>query len=396
MNREPVILGGVPRTSLSIPFVRPCLPSLDEISPFYKEIFASGMITTGPYAEILGEVLTKYLNVKKAVAASSCTSGLILTFQALELPEGSEIILPSFTFMASGLGPVWNRFQLRFVDVERDTMNISARTVESAINSNTSAVLAVHQFGNPAPIEELTQVTDKHDLELVFDAAHGFGTLHHKKPIGPYGRAEIFSMSPTKLLVAGEGGIVASNDELLASHVELGRNYGNPGNYDCLFPGMNARMSELHAVLALNSFKMLEAAAQHRNRIVQYYRERLSKLPGIGFQKIAPCDRSSYKDFSIVVDENEFGLDRQSFYNALLAEGIQTRVYYSPVLHKMKTFQCYSGNSLEASLSNTLYLETHALSLPLYSDMNFEEVDIVCEAIENIHHHSASISRLRT
>ncbi len=393
MLKKPAVLGGEPTCSTPLPFVRPHLPSLQNLQDLYEEILKNGMVTTGPYAVQLGKEIANYLGVQYAVPVSSCTAGLLLAFQALGLPEGSEVVLPSFTFMASGLAPVWNRLRLRFADVDLETMNVTPEQIEEALTPNTTAIIGVHQFGNPAPVESLQELAQKRGIALLFDAAHGFGALHHQRPLGRYGKFEVFSMSPTKLLVAGEGGIVATDDEEIANHVIMGRNYGNLGNYDCLFPGMNARMSEFHAIVALKSLDMLEVAAQHRNRVADFYRERLKELPGIHFQKIEFRNRSSYKDLSIIVDEHEFGMTRDLLANALHAEGIHTRVYYSPVLHRMKAFTCYSEDNIDNYLPNTLYLETHALSLPIYSDMSEEEANCVCETIELIHHHAKEIAK---
>lgn len=392
-NPLPAILGGKPVSDLPFPFVRPQLPSLGDLRDLYETILRSGMVTTGPYAEKLGEDIAHHLGTARAVAVSSCTTGLMLAVQALNLPRGSEVIVPSFTFMATALGPVWNGLRVRFVDVDRETMNIDPVRVEESINSNTSAVIGVHQFGNPAPVYALQAIAEKHGLTLMYDAAHGFGSLRKGAPLGGFGRAEVFSMSPTKLLIAAEGGIVATNDPAIAEHVRIGRNYGNPGNYDCLFSGLNARMSELHAILALQSLTRLDDSARHRNQAMQKYRERLSSIPGVGFQKIAEDDRSSLKDFSIVVDEKQFGLTQRQLEEALKAERIQTRVYYSPVLHKMQAFREFVDADLESRLPNTLYLESHALSLPMYSDIRDVEIDQICEAVARIHAHAAAIAK---
>ncbi|MFB3787964.1 MAG: DegT/DnrJ/EryC1/StrS family aminotransferase [bacterium] len=393
-SEQPVILGGEPLGRTPLPFVRPQLPPLEELESPYREILSNGMVTTGPSAERLGEALRARLGVRHAVAVSSCTTGLLLAVQALNLPRGSVAILPSFTFMATALGAVWNGLRIRFVDVDRETMNIDPARVEEAVAADTSLIIGVHQFGAPAPVEALQRIADKQGIPLLFDAAHGFGSLRQGQPLGGNGRVEVFSLSPTKLLIAAEGGIVASNDEVIAGHVRIGRNYGNPGNYDCLFPGMNARMSELHAILALKSLERLEEAAVNRNRSANLYRELLRNVPGVSFQKIQENDRSSFKDFSIVVDERAFGLTRDQLARALAAEGIHTRVYYAPVLHKMEAFRPYAGENADAELPNTLYLESHALSLPMYSDMRDEEIERVAASLVRVQRHAAPIAAL--
>ncbi len=391
MSKKPAILSGKTDISPKIPFVRPELPQLNEIETEFDEILTNGMVTTGPYAEQLGEKMAIYLGVKHAIAVSSCTMGLILAIKVLDLPENSEVILPSFTFIATGLGPIWNRLKLRFVDIDPHTMNIDPEAVKEAINPSTSAVIAVHQFGNPAPMERLEEICSDKGIRLIFDSAHGLGSLHHGKPLGGYGEFEVFSLSPTKLMIAGEGGIVTTNDDRIAEKVKLGRNYGNPGNYDCLFPGFNCRMSELHAILALKSLDRLESAAKNRNRSVSQYKERLSQIPGISFQTVHKDDRSSYKDFTIVIDESEFGMDQNGLKNALEAEGIGTRIYYSPVLHQMEAYRHYIEPDFEEKLKHTIYMQTHALSLPLYSNMTEQDMNVVCEAIYRIHNYSSKM-----
>lgn len=346
----------------------------------------------GPYLQQLEQKIKSHLQVKHAVAVSSCTTGLILAMQSLQLPENSEVIVPSFTFMATAIAPVWNKLKLKFADIERSTFTISTASVEQTLTSQTSAVIAVPIFGNPVSIPKLNVIINRKNLKLLFDSAHGFGSLQDGKPLGSNGNAEVFSLSPTKLLIAGEGGIVATNDDSIAEHVRIGRNYGNPGNYDCLFGGMNARMSEFHAICGLHSLELLEDAANQRNRIARYYEERLSQLPGIGFQIIEPGNRCSYKDFSIVIDD-EFNLPHDVVKKALQAEGIFTRIYFSPTLHLMTAYKNFAEPDIHERLPNTLWLEERILSIPLYSNMTEEEAAIVCEAIERIHQHAAEIKK---
>ncbi|MGI6455058.1 MAG: DegT/DnrJ/EryC1/StrS family aminotransferase [bacterium] len=370
------------------------VPKLDELEESYRQAMDSRMVTTGPNAELLGTTAAELLGVDHAIAVSSCTAGLLLATQALNLPPGSEVIMPSFTFMATALGAVWNGLRPRFVDVDWRTMNIDPDRVEEAISSKTSAIFAVHQFGNPAPVERLKKIADRHGLKLLYDGAHGLGSKYRGTPVGRFGEAEVFSMSPTKLVIAAEGGLVTTNDARIAEHVRLGRNYGNPGNYDCLFPGLNARMSELHALMALRSFEKLDHAVDQRNQAVHIYSELLADIPGILIQQIHPADVCSYKDITITIEEHDFGITRDRFVQALKADGIETRVYYAPVLHKMTAFQQYHLEDDRFDLRNTLYLEKSAVSLPLYSDMTPDEVEQVCHVIRSIFYYREDIKNL--
>jgi dTDP-4-amino-4,6-dideoxygalactose transaminase len=223
---------------------------------------------------------------------------------------------------------------------------------------------------------------------LIFDAAHGFGALYQGIPVGPQGDANVFSLSPTKLLIAGEGGIVATNNDELAEKIRIGREYGNDGNYDSLFAGINARMAEFNALLGLRSLKLLEQSARHRSRIATLYHEQLGALPGIRFQEIEPGNRNSYKDFSIVVDPDALGLSRDELASALAVENIDTRKYYEPPAHRQTAYREYASTD---PLPNTEILASRSLSLPIWSHMETGVAMTICDAVKRIHQFAGEI-----
>ena len=237
--------------------MRPTLPTFDAIEPELRAIFDSGMVTKGRQLVAFEGELQQHLRVENAVGVSSCTAGLMLLYRALKLT--GEVIVPSFTFMATVHPLSWNGLAPVFVDVEPDGWNLDPAAAEAAITPRTSAIVATHLFGNPADVEALEALAARKHLKLIFDSAHGFGVLHQGRPVGGNGQAEVFSSSPTKLLVTGEGGVVTTNDPSLAELIRVGREYGNPGDYDTIVPGMNARMQEFSALLGRHSLRMLES-----------------------------------------------------------------------------------------------------------------------------------------
>jgi dTDP-4-amino-4,6-dideoxygalactose transaminase len=383
MVDKPAILGGSPVFHRFIPLVQPTLPPYDDrLACHVAELFQTGMLTKGKYLREFEERVADYLGVKHAVAVSSCTLGLLLTYHGLGLK--GEVIVPSFTFMATVHPLLWVGAEPVFVDIDPYTWNIDPQRVEAAITERTTAIVAVHNFGNPAPVAELETIARRHGLKLIFDAAHGFGSLYRGRPVGGFGDAEVFSLSPTKLLVAGEGGIVATNNEDLAEHIRVGREYGNPGDYDSCFPGLNARLPEFNAILGLRSLEMLEENALRRNRVAAAFRERLGHLPGLTFQRVHPEDRSSYKDFSLLVDEAAFGLTRDELALALRAENIDTRKYYDPPVHAHKAYR-HLYERYRDHLPVTDHIAPRSLSLPIWSHMDEATVEGICTAIERIH-----------
>ncbi len=307
MQDLPAILGGEPVFTTKVQIVRPLLPDFSEMTEEVQSILQSGMVTKGKYLQAFEEAVAQHLGVDHVVAVSSCTSGLMLTYKALGLT--GDVVVPSFTFMATVSSLIWCGLRPVFADVDPGTTNLDPSAAEAAITPQTTAIVGVHNFGNPADIDGLRAVAEKHNLKLIFDSAHGFGALYQGQPVGSQADAHIFSLSPTKLLVAGEGGIVSTNDGELARKLRMGREYGNNGNYDSAFAGLNARMPEFNAILGRHSLSMLEGAAQSRNETAGYFQEMMGRLPGVGFQKVLPGNRNSYKDFSITVDPAAFGLN---------------------------------------------------------------------------------------
>jgi dTDP-4-amino-4,6-dideoxygalactose transaminase len=385
-NNIPALLGGRPKFENRVPIVHPLLPKFTDLTGGIQEILDSRMVTKGQYLEAFEAAVREHLGVRHALGVSSCTSGLMLTYKCLGL-EG-DVVVPSFTFMATVSALTWCGLRPVYADVRRDTTNLDPVAAEAAITPQTTAIVAVHNFGNPADIEGLQQVADRHGLKLIFDAAHGFGALYRGKPVGGQGNAQIFSLSPTKLLIAGEGGLVATNDDELAEKIRIGREYGNNGSYDSIFPGLNARLAEFNALMGFYSLKELEQAAQNRNHSVDIYTEELGCLPGIGFQQVDPGDRNSYKDFSITIDELLFGLNRDELAQALNAENIDTRKYYEPPVHRQSAYRHYYSDQ---PLSNTDWLSLHSLSLPIWSEMSVETAAGICAAIRRAYEYRDDI-----
>ena len=401
---------------IRVPFVRPAIPSIEALRPAYEEIVASGQLTKGKYVEQFEQAIAKRLGVRHAVAVSSCTIGLMLVYKALDLSAGScrsrrgegepcpvnameplsrfgivrsggrsepvgEVIIPSFTFLAGPAAIVWNNLRPVFIDVDPNSTNVAPQAVRAAITPRTVAISVCHNFGNPCDMAGLQAVATEHGLPLVVDAAHGFGAKMHGRPVGAGGTAQVFSLSPTKLLVAGEGGVVATDCDCVAHFVRLGREYGNDGSYDALFSGVNGRMPELSAATALAGLEILDAVADRRRQIAGLYQQELSRLPGIEFMQSAAGAEPSYKDFSIVIDPGRFGMSRDALRRVLASQGIETRTYFNPPCHRQTAFEHFYDRS--RPLNTTEMLSSRSLSLPMGAHVDEAVVAEVCDAIAN-------------
>ena len=361
-----------------IRFLQPFIPPYERVEARFREAYASGSLTKGRELARFECEAAAYLGVSDVVAVSSCTLGLTLAHRALGLT--GEAIVPSFTFMATVSSAVWAGLEPVFVDIDPETWVVDLARVEAAITPRTSAIVAVHIFGNPAPVEALEAIAARHGIGLVFDAAHGLGALHDGRPLGGGGIAEVFSLSPTKLLVTGEGGVIATNDPGLARNLRVLREYGNPGTYDSVSVGTNARMPEIAAIMGSEGLAILEENATGRNAIAARYTAGLSELPGVRVQRIRGGDRSSYKDFSIAVVPEEFGATRDELVAYLGSCGIETRNYYVPPVHRHTVYREF-GARYGTELPVTDWLSERVVSLPMWTGLPEDDVDHVCASI---------------
>jgi FlaA1/EpsC-like NDP-sugar epimerase/dTDP-4-amino-4,6-dideoxygalactose transaminase len=390
-SQRPLMLltGGRPERP-ALPFARPARPELERVVQRLTPSYESGMLTNGSLVRELEERMADRLGVGHVVAVSSCTSGLLLVVQALVEGRRGPVVLPSFTFSASAHAVAWNGRSPRFVECDPDTFQANLTEVEASLDG-AAAIMATHIFGAPCRPQDFEKVAASAGVPLLFDAAHGLGATSHDRAVGGFGDAEVFSLTPTKPLVAGEGGLIATQDGDLAARLRMGRDYGNPGNYDTQFVGLNARMSEFHAAMALESLEIFDSTLARRRHLAERYVAALSDVPGIRTQVVPVADISTYKDFTVAVNADEFGLDRDQLKAVLTSEGIDTRTYFDPPVHRQ---QAYRGEP-QAVLPVTDALSRSVVSLPLYPDLSAEDIEAVVGTIRLAHEHADDLAGAR-
>jgi dTDP-4-amino-4,6-dideoxygalactose transaminase len=361
-------------------FIKPTLPPLAKVMKTYEPVYADGTLTNASVVSRFEQAAAEWIGVRHCVAVSSCTSGLMLVLRALNISR--EVIVPSFTFFATAHSVVWNGCRPVFADCDVRTWNVDVKDVERRITDETEAIVAVHLYGNPCNIGALTDIATRRGLKLIFDAAHAFGSKYGGRRIGQFGDAEVFSFSPTKLLVAGEGGLVTTNDATLAQRIRAARNYGDLGAYDPEMIGLNARMSEYNAALALAGLDMVDAKVRRHHQIAGLYDSLLAGLPGVSFQSINPSDVTTYKDYSIHVDATRFGMTRDELASVLRADNIETKKYFYPPVHQQTLYRKYSPAGSN-SLPMTELVANGILSLPIYESLADDDVEKMSSAIRS-------------
>ncbi|MFQ5600020.1 MAG: DegT/DnrJ/EryC1/StrS family aminotransferase [Candidatus Krumholzibacteriia bacterium] len=366
-------------SQLRIPLCVPSLPDLGAILPYFGRIWDTRGLTSGMYVAELEARVQAMLPGRHVVAVNSCTSGLMLALRALDVR--GDVLVPSFTFSATAHAIVWVGCRPVFVDCEPGTFNISVEDAARKVTPTTRAIVAVYVSGNPPDVEALGDLAHRHDLRLLLDAAHAMGAWVGDLPAGSFGDAEVFSLSPTKTITACEGGIVSLRESSLAEKVRIGRNYGNPGDYDARFVGLNARMSELHAVVGLGSLEMLKSNVEERIRLASAYRRRLMHVPGLRFQSVVGENICSFKDLGVRIVAAEFGATRDDVRRALARAGVDTRTYFDPPVHRQRAYAHLDPPA--AGLPGTEALAREVLDLPIFPGLGEDDLEHVCATIEH-------------
>ncbi|HEX5532292.1 MAG TPA: DegT/DnrJ/EryC1/StrS family aminotransferase [Actinomycetales bacterium] len=377
--RPLAVLGGSPTFPDGLPLVRPWIPDPAQLAKELQGVLESGRLTNGPLVRRLEEAVEARLGVRHAVAVSSCTAGLMLVYQALGVR--GPVVMPSFTFAASAHAVRWAGGTPAWADVDAHRLTLDPADAARVIHG-AAAISATHVYGAPCQIETLAALAADAGVPLVFDAAHALGSVHRGRPVGGFGTAEVFSLSPTKVTVAGEGGIVTTDDDRLAENLRLGRDYGNPGDYDCRFVGLNARMSELHACVALDGLARIDEAVARRQELVREFKSAVEGVPGLSFQQVDDHDLSTYKDLTLVIDEEAYGLDVPMVAEGLRAEGVDSRRYYWPPIHRQTA---YRDVLADRPLPVTDRVAPRVLTPPLWTHMTTDQVRSLADCVVRLH-----------
>jgi dTDP-4-amino-4,6-dideoxygalactose transaminase len=388
MRDLPAILGGPPVFERRRDIVRPTLPPMDTVRERLAEVLSTGRVTNDSrYVREFEERLRHYVGAKYCVAVANATLGLMLAVQAVE--GWGEVLIPSFTFVATALAVTWNGRKVAFADIRDDTFTIDPDDVRRRITERTSAIIGVHVYGNPCEVEALERVAKETGVRLVYDSAHAFGSRYGDRRLGTFGDVEVFSFHATKIFPVGEGGVVVTNNEAIYERVRRNRNFGLGHGGDCVDYGLNAKMTEFAAILGLEALTRVGEWIERRREVAATLRARLGKLRGVRFQRETPRSTTNAQNFCLVVVEEEAGLSRDHLAVALEAENIVSRKYFYPPLHQCRA---YRDRAPRRGLPTTEWTAQRVLCLPQYSDMGEDEVDGLCAAVERIFHHAAEVA----
>jgi dTDP-4-amino-4,6-dideoxygalactose transaminase len=348
------------------------------------------LTNNGPYVQELERRLSDMMGVRNCIAVCNGTIALEIAIRSLGLQ--GEVIVPSFTFVATAHALQWQGISPVFCDIDPRTQTIDPACVEKMITPRTTGIIGVHLWGRPCDIESLEEIAASHHLKLLFDAAHSFGCSYKQKMIGNFGNAEVFSFHATKIFNTGEGGAIATNDDALARKIRLTRNFGFNGYDNVVCVGTNGKMNELSAAMGLTNLDSIDEWIAINRRNYECYVEELKDVPGLSLIEYDSREKSNYQYIIIQVDEPITRIARDQMVDILSSENVLARRYFHPGCHRMEPYRSRFP-FVGLALPETEKLSERVLALPTGAAVTVDDVRRVCQIIRFAVDHASEIRK---
>lgn len=359
----------------------------EEIQNVVDSVTRGGYWAKGPYVTEFEEAIESYLGVEHAITYNSGTTALVGALKAAGIGEGDEVIVPSFTFIATanavrlvGADPI-------FADIESERFGLDPASVRDAITDRTTAILPVHVYGKPFLMDELVAIADDHDLLLIEDAAEAFGARENGTMAGTVGDMAALSFCQNKVVATGEGGAVVTDDDELARCLELYRSHGRASSDyfdstdsgDYVDIGTNVRMADVVAAIGAGQMERVDSIIERRRTVAEMYREALADVDGVTTPTDPPNGRHVYQIYTVTFDSSAL---RQDAIDALSERNISSKVYWDPPVHRTTYYQ-ESSDTTNTHLPSTDDISERVLSLPMHPNLTASEIERVATTLRD-------------
>ena len=377
--KQLAILGGSPAFREPLHVGRPNIGDRQQFMDYANQIFDNRWLTNhGPFVKQFEQELSGLLGVKHCITICNATVALEIAIRALGMQ--GEVIVPSFTFIATAHSLQWQGITPIFADIDPRTHNLDPRSVEKLITPRTTGIIGVHLWGRPCEIDALQQIANARNLKLLFDSAHAFGCTYQGKMIGNFGDAEVLSFHATKFFNTFEGGAIATNDDDLAARIRLMQNFGFAGYDDVVYVGTNGKMSEISAAMGLVNLKSLDEFTDANCRNYHKYQQEINTIPGLSLIQYDESESCNFQYIVLEVDQQATGLSRDDLLETLQSENVLARRYFWPGCHRMEPYRSYFPNA-SLLLPETEKVAERVLVLPTGTAVGEQEIEIICDIL---------------
>ncbi|HEY6119799.1 MAG TPA: aminotransferase class I/II-fold pyridoxal phosphate-dependent enzyme [Pyrinomonadaceae bacterium] len=376
---ELALFGGGPLFAEPLHVGRPNIGNRQEFESRVSDILDRRWLTNGgQYVKQLQQRIADFVGVKYCIAMCNATVALEIAIRALGLT--GEVIVPSFTFIATAHALQWQEITPVFCDIDPLTHTLDADKVEQMITPRTTGIIAVHLWGNHCNIDALTEIANRRNLKLLFDSAHAFGCSYRGRMIGGFGDAEVFSFHATKFLNSLEGGAVVTNNRELAEKIGLMKNFGFTYYDRTDFIGTNGKMNEISAAMGLTNLDSVDDfIAINRSNYLQYAEE-LAGLDGVTLLTYDEKEKSNYQYIVLEIDQSKTILSRDQLMEILHKENVLARRYFYPGCHRMEPYRSYFPHA-GLLLAETERMANRVLCLPTGTGVSESDIGLICQLI---------------
>lgn len=366
---------------MSIYVTQSSMPELEDYIKEIEPIFQSRILTNmGPVYKKFQHQLIEYLHVPYLSLFVNGHMALEMAIQAMGLNVlGGEVITTPFTFVSTTHAIVRNGLTPVFCDIKKDDYTIDPEKIEALITEKTVAIIPVHVYGNICDVERIEEISKKHGLKVIYDAAHAFGCTYKGIGVGNYGDASMFSFHATKCFHSIEGGAVSFKDVAYRDKLHNLKNFGIQGSDDVMDIGGNAKMDEFRAAMGICNLNRIEVCIEKRKQVYKRYVDRLSGIKGIKLCAAQKGVKTNYAYFPVYFSKEEFGKSRDEVFEILRNHEIYARKYFYPAVNDMT---CYRKDYSKYATPIARDVSLNILALPLYENLELEDVDRICNLIK--------------
>jgi len=366
------------RMSKPIYVTQPHLPPLAEFVPYLETIWESKILTNnGPFHKRLEDALCHYLGVPHLALFTNGTIALVTALQALSIT--GDVITTPYSFVATAHALLWNNLQPVFVDIDPNTCNLDPDRIEEAITPQTTAILAVHCYGNPCAVERIQRIADTYGLRVIYDAAHAFGVRYRGESLLQHGALSVLSFHATKVFNTFEGGAIVCPDSTTKQRIDYLKNFGFADELTVTASGINGKMSEVNAAFGLLQLDHIDRVLARRRELEAYYREVLGQVTGIALLETPPNTEGNAAYFPIFVNDN-YPLSRDALYQKLAEAGVFGRRYFYPLITTMPMYRKLPS-AARHNLPVASRFAEQVICLPLYPALTGDDQARVVELI---------------
>jgi dTDP-4-amino-4,6-dideoxygalactose transaminase len=377
-ERDLAVNGAAPMFPEPLHVGRPNIASHARFLERAADILEHGWLSNdGPVVRELERRIADYLGVKHCIAMCNGTIALEIATRALDF-EG-EVIVPSYTFVATAHALQWQEITPIFADIDPATHNLDPAAVRRMITPRTSGIIGVHLWGRPADVDGLQAIADEFQIRLMFDASHGFGCSRGGTLLGNFGECEVFSFHATKFFNTFEGGAVVTANDALAEKMRLMRNFGFAGYDNVIYPGTNGKMTEMAAAMGLTNLDEIDRFVEVNRRNHQLYADGIARIDGLSLLKYDTAERNNFQ-YVVIEVAPAFPVSRDRIVEVLHAENVLARRYFWPGCHNMLPYRAYYPNA-GLLLSNTKAVAERVIVLPTGSSVDSPMIAGVLEVL---------------